>query len=213
MHSPGASRRGNAHPCLVVPAKAGTHTPYPLYSGAEQTFSATSTPGVMGRCIRRDDGRSMPATGTSCCGVGAPLVIGRHLQRNLPMQTPREILADLWTGAGGDAAALGDVTLTGEENRSFPRRSASAPRRRPASRRPDSPRRKSGNCGAGNRRTSRSTCATPSSNAAASAICVSTASRRGRPGTRSPESTRPAMVASCGCTPISGIIATPSARF
>jgi len=31
------------------------------------------------------------------------------------MQTPREILADLWTGAGGDAAALGDVTLTGEE--------------------------------------------------------------------------------------------------
>ena len=31
------------------------------------------------------------------------------------MQTPREILADLWTGAGGDAAALDEVTLTGEE--------------------------------------------------------------------------------------------------
>jgi crotonobetainyl-CoA:carnitine CoA-transferase CaiB-like acyl-CoA transferase len=31
------------------------------------------------------------------------------------MQTPREILADLWTLAGGDAAALDDVTLTGEE--------------------------------------------------------------------------------------------------
>ena len=31
------------------------------------------------------------------------------------MQTPREILADLWTQAGGEAAALGDVTLTGEE--------------------------------------------------------------------------------------------------
>jgi crotonobetainyl-CoA:carnitine CoA-transferase CaiB-like acyl-CoA transferase len=31
------------------------------------------------------------------------------------MQTPREILADLWTLAGGDAAALDAVTLTGEE--------------------------------------------------------------------------------------------------
>jgi crotonobetainyl-CoA:carnitine CoA-transferase CaiB-like acyl-CoA transferase len=31
------------------------------------------------------------------------------------MQTPREILADLWTSAGGDSAALDTVTLTGEE--------------------------------------------------------------------------------------------------
>jgi crotonobetainyl-CoA:carnitine CoA-transferase CaiB-like acyl-CoA transferase len=31
------------------------------------------------------------------------------------MQTPRDILADLWIQAGGDAAALNDVTLTGEE--------------------------------------------------------------------------------------------------
>jgi crotonobetainyl-CoA:carnitine CoA-transferase CaiB-like acyl-CoA transferase len=31
------------------------------------------------------------------------------------MQTPRDILAELWTGAGGDAAALGHVTLTGDE--------------------------------------------------------------------------------------------------
>src|SRR6201999_232839 len=31
------------------------------------------------------------------------------------MQTPREILADLWTLAGGDVAALDDVTLTGDE--------------------------------------------------------------------------------------------------
>jgi crotonobetainyl-CoA:carnitine CoA-transferase CaiB-like acyl-CoA transferase len=31
------------------------------------------------------------------------------------MQTPREILADLWTLAGGDPAALDAVTLTGEE--------------------------------------------------------------------------------------------------
>ncbi len=31
------------------------------------------------------------------------------------MQTPREILADLWTLAGGDAAALDEVTLTGHE--------------------------------------------------------------------------------------------------
>ena len=31
------------------------------------------------------------------------------------MQTPRDILADLWTLAGGDSAALDDVTLTGDE--------------------------------------------------------------------------------------------------
>lgn len=31
------------------------------------------------------------------------------------MQTPREILADLWTSAGGEIAALDAVTLTGEE--------------------------------------------------------------------------------------------------
>jgi crotonobetainyl-CoA:carnitine CoA-transferase CaiB-like acyl-CoA transferase len=31
------------------------------------------------------------------------------------MQTPREILADLWTLAGGDVAALDNVTLTGAE--------------------------------------------------------------------------------------------------
>jgi crotonobetainyl-CoA:carnitine CoA-transferase CaiB-like acyl-CoA transferase len=31
------------------------------------------------------------------------------------MQSPREILADIWTSAGGDPAALGAVTLTGEE--------------------------------------------------------------------------------------------------
>src|ERR1700760_413352 len=31
------------------------------------------------------------------------------------MQTPREILADLWTLAGGDPAALDAVTLSGEE--------------------------------------------------------------------------------------------------
>ena len=31
------------------------------------------------------------------------------------MQTPREILAGLWTLAGGEPAALDAVTLTGEE--------------------------------------------------------------------------------------------------
>jgi crotonobetainyl-CoA:carnitine CoA-transferase CaiB-like acyl-CoA transferase len=32
-----------------------------------------------------------------------------------PMQTPREILADLWTLAGGEPSALEAITLTGEE--------------------------------------------------------------------------------------------------
>src|SRR5580692_10210730 len=35
--------------------------------------------------------------------------------RNYSMQSPREILSDLWTLGGGDSAALDAVTLTGEE--------------------------------------------------------------------------------------------------
>src|SRR6202049_2860509 len=31
------------------------------------------------------------------------------------MQSPKEILSDIWTSAGGDPAALDAVTLTGEE--------------------------------------------------------------------------------------------------
>src|ERR1700722_17586967 len=31
------------------------------------------------------------------------------------MQSPREILSDIWTAAGGDPAALDTVSLTGEE--------------------------------------------------------------------------------------------------
>jgi crotonobetainyl-CoA:carnitine CoA-transferase CaiB-like acyl-CoA transferase len=33
----------------------------------------------------------------------------------MPMQSPREILSDLWTSAGGEAAALVALTLTGDE--------------------------------------------------------------------------------------------------
>jgi crotonobetainyl-CoA:carnitine CoA-transferase CaiB-like acyl-CoA transferase len=36
--------------------------------------------------------------------------------QGIPMRTPREILAHLWTLGGGDAAALDAVTLTGEES-------------------------------------------------------------------------------------------------
>src|ERR1700753_525388 len=31
------------------------------------------------------------------------------------MQRPKEVLTDIWTAAGGDIAALDQVTLTGEE--------------------------------------------------------------------------------------------------
>src|SRR6201995_140961 len=33
----------------------------------------------------------------------------------MSMQTPRDILADLWTSTGGEASALERVTLSGEE--------------------------------------------------------------------------------------------------
>ena len=35
--------------------------------------------------------------------------------RVIPMQTPREILSDVWTSAGGDPAALDAVTLSASE--------------------------------------------------------------------------------------------------
>jgi crotonobetainyl-CoA:carnitine CoA-transferase CaiB-like acyl-CoA transferase len=40
---------------------------------------------------------------------------GRKRERSHPMQTPHDVLAELWTAAGGDAAALDAVTLGGEE--------------------------------------------------------------------------------------------------
>jgi crotonobetainyl-CoA:carnitine CoA-transferase CaiB-like acyl-CoA transferase len=45
----------------------------------------------------------------------AAVIILRCFFRNYPMQTPREILADLWTLAGGEPSALAAVTLTGDE--------------------------------------------------------------------------------------------------
>jgi crotonobetainyl-CoA:carnitine CoA-transferase CaiB-like acyl-CoA transferase len=43
------------------------------------------------------------------------VIKSRYTPQGLPMQSPREILADLWTLAGGDMAALETVILTGEE--------------------------------------------------------------------------------------------------
>jgi crotonobetainyl-CoA:carnitine CoA-transferase CaiB-like acyl-CoA transferase len=40
---------------------------------------------------------------------------GTNVRREMPMQSPREILSDLWTSAGGEAAALDALTLTGDE--------------------------------------------------------------------------------------------------
>jgi len=34
--------------------------------------------------------------------------------RTLPMQSPREILSDVWTSAGGEPSALDVLTLTGD---------------------------------------------------------------------------------------------------
>jgi hypothetical protein len=58
--------------------------------------------------VTDDDGCQYSGVGAQHDNVAAP-------QGITPMQTPREILADLWTLAGGDPAALAAVTLTGEE--------------------------------------------------------------------------------------------------
>ena len=117
------------------------------------------------------------------------------------MQSPREILAGLWTLVGGDSAALDAVTLTGEEPQlpsSF--RVAAAAQVSIAA---------AGLAAAhlwklrsGKARTSRSTCATPWSNAAASVTCASMVNRRRRHGTRLPVSTRRATSVLFACTPI-----------
>jgi crotonobetainyl-CoA:carnitine CoA-transferase CaiB-like acyl-CoA transferase len=56
----------------------------------------------------RNDGKVAFADDNSSDNVAAPF-------KESPMQTPRQILTDLWTSAGGDAAALDAITLTGEE--------------------------------------------------------------------------------------------------
>ena len=127
------------------------------------------------------------------------------------MQTPREILADLWTLAGGDVAALDDVTLTGDEPQlpsSF-RVGASAQASIAAA-----------GLAAAQIWKLRSG---QSQNVAVDmrhAVIECRSERYLRvdgkpPGPTwdaSPASTKPATGASCGCTPISGIIAMPSAR-
>jgi hypothetical protein len=94
------------------------------------------------------------------------------------MQSPREILSDIWTSAGGEASALGALTLTGDE--------------------PQLP-------------SSFRVAAAAQASVAATGLAAAEASRRRRPGTRSPVSTRRAM-ASCACTPTFPITATRSAR-
>jgi crotonobetainyl-CoA:carnitine CoA-transferase CaiB-like acyl-CoA transferase len=51
----------------------------------------------------------------TCAKTRFALLRGHDEISGNTMQTPREILADLWTLAGGDPAALNAVTLTGEE--------------------------------------------------------------------------------------------------
>ncbi len=115
------------------------------------------------------------------------------------MQSPADILRDLWPPSAVTRPRSTRVRLTGEE----PQIAVLVSRRRrrtdDALPPPGLPPPKSGDCAAARRRTSPSTCATPSSNAAANAICASTTSRRRPPGTPSPASTRPATAASCGC--------------
>src|SRR4051794_1388610 len=59
--------------------------------------------------------KSMPRTR---CGVGTGFQTrscSNKKGRGTVMQSPREILGDIWTSASGDPAALDAVTLTGDE--------------------------------------------------------------------------------------------------
>src|SRR5438552_16025190 len=63
-----------------------------------------------------------PADRGSTAAIATPSVVrqsfrgyGRETAMQSPRKTSLEILSDIWTSAGGDAAALGAVTLTGEE--------------------------------------------------------------------------------------------------
>ena len=129
-----------------------------------------------------------------------------------PRESPSEILADLWTLAGGDLSVLDAVALTGEEPQlpsSF-RVAAAA---------------QAGIAAAGlaaaqiwKLRSGQSQDVAVDMRHAV-VECRSERYLRvdgkppGRPGTPSPEFTKPAMHASCGCTPTSRITVTPSAKF
>src|SRR6266481_3297865 len=59
-----------------------------------------------------------PAVRGSMAAIATPSVVRQSFRgygRETAMQSPREILSDIWTSIGGDAVALGAVTLTGEE--------------------------------------------------------------------------------------------------
>ncbi|WP_424172977.1 CoA transferase, partial [Bradyrhizobium sp.] len=61
------------------------------------------------------DHERIPEIGSTAFPVGKGSDKIAYVSQGLPMQTPREILADLWILAGGDPAALNSVALTGEE--------------------------------------------------------------------------------------------------
>ena len=61
------------------------------------------------------DHERIPEIGSTAFPVGKGSDKIAYVSQGLPMQTPREILADLWILAGGEPAALNSVALTGEE--------------------------------------------------------------------------------------------------
>ena len=140
------------------------------------------------------------------------MIMSRCLLGNHTMQTPREILADLWTLAGGDPSALNTVTLTGEEPQlpsSF--RVAAAAQASIAA----------AGLAAAQIWKLRSGQSQDVAVDMRHAVVECRSERylrvdgkppAVRPGTPSPGSTKPAINVSCGCTPISRITATPSAR-
>ena len=103
------------------------------------------------------------------------------------MQSPREILAEVWTSAGGDAAAL-----DGSGCRPGAATAVLVSRRRRGAGSVAAAGLAAANLEAAQRAGADvpSICAMPWSSAAASATCASTANRRRRPGTPSPASTR-----------------------
>src|SRR6202011_2289653 len=80
---------------IVIPAKAGIQ-----YAAASQSITGGS--GILDHPLSR---------------MMTAVINSRRASQGPPMQTPREILADLWALFGGEPAALDAVTLTGEEPR------------------------------------------------------------------------------------------------
>ena len=102
---PRTHRAARMWTCISTSLRAKRSNPFSPCKGRMDCFVAQP---VIGRAFARPVGSRYDTRPLSL--MMTAVIVSRRFTRNPPMQTPREILADLWTLAGGDHAALDAVT-------------------------------------------------------------------------------------------------------